>query len=133
MAAIFEGFGDLLRWLRDRSDLSQAAVAQLLGVSTQTVGHYESGRVEPPLQKLSRLLEIYGVRSFRELADAAEKAFAEATGIEVKEGPMLYDVSEIDARDAEIARLRSELDEANRAVRKAVLGTGMISVGRESE
>lgn len=131
MTGIFEDFGDLLRWLRDQANLSQASAAQRIGVSTQTIGHYESGRVEPPLKALERLLPIYGVTSLAALADAADRMRAGASGTEVREAPMIYGSDDIASRDEEIARLRAELDEANRAVRKAVLGTGMISVGRD--
>lgn len=125
--SIFEGLGELLTALRRSVNLSQEEAAQRAGLSYRTVGHYEHERIQPSLAALGRLLLVYGIQTPREFAEA----FESLRGGTVGEAPMRYDAVDLASRDDEIARLRAELDEANRAVRKAVLGAGMISVGRD--
>lgn len=121
----------MLLWLRERENLSQGEAAQRAQLSDKTVAHYEKGRIQPSVAALNRLLLVYGVATLSDLAAAAARMRAEAAGTEVREAEVLYRVEDLASRDDEIARLRAELDEANRAVRKAVLGAGMISVGRD--
>lgn len=124
---VFEGFGELLTALREQAGLTQREAGQRSSLSHKTIAGYENERIEPSLSALDRLLPAYGVRDLRELADAVDRL----RGGTVAEAPERYDAVDLASRDDEIARLRAELDEANRAVRKAVLGAGMISVGRD--
>lgn len=47
--------------LRDKSGLSQMALANKLGVSRQAVSRWESGDAVPTIDKLKTLAEVYGV------------------------------------------------------------------------
>ena len=56
------------RWLvgaeltnyRQRSGMSQAAVAKELGVSTALVGHFEQGKYFPKREQIDTMLRCYG-------------------------------------------------------------------------
>ena len=56
MPAIHEN----LRLLRQARGMTQAAVAQAISVTRQTVSGYETGRTQPDLETLKRLAELYG-------------------------------------------------------------------------
>ena len=51
-----------LREARERAGLSQAALAELTGTSQATISAYESGRKQPSVDTLSRLLAAMGQR-----------------------------------------------------------------------
>jgi transcriptional regulator with XRE-family HTH domain len=51
-----------LRAARHRAGLTQAALAQRAGTSQATISAYESGRKEPSVETLSRLLAAAGAR-----------------------------------------------------------------------
>lgn len=51
---------DNLRQLRLNSGMTQAQVAEKLGVTRQALSSYESGRTRPDIDMLMRLCEIYG-------------------------------------------------------------------------
>ena len=53
--------GARIALLRRNRSMSQLTLARALGVSPSTVGMYEQGRREPPLQTVVRLAEIFGV------------------------------------------------------------------------
>ena len=51
-----------LRDARERAGLSQAALAELTGTSQATISAYETGRKQPSVDTLSRLLAATGQR-----------------------------------------------------------------------
>ena len=56
-------FGQWLKFMRTRSDISQGEIAQDLGVKVQTVGNWEAGRSNPSLNpdqtfKLCQKLDV---------------------------------------------------------------------------
>lgn len=61
--------GSLLRSARTRLGLSQTAFAELLGVAQSTLSAYESGRRQPTLPTLLRLLGRAGLDLRMELTD----------------------------------------------------------------
>jgi transcriptional regulator with XRE-family HTH domain len=50
----------LLRLARDRADLTQAELAERAGITQQSISAYETGRREPTLPTLQRLLAAAG-------------------------------------------------------------------------
>lgn len=50
---------DKLKQLRKENGMTQAGLAQKLGVSASAVGMYEQGRREPDAQTLARLADIF--------------------------------------------------------------------------
>lgn len=46
----------VMRWI---VDISQQYIADNLGINRATYSHYESGRSEPPLHQLERIIEIF--------------------------------------------------------------------------
>jgi transcriptional regulator with XRE-family HTH domain len=61
--------GSILQLGRRRLGLSQTAFADLLGIAQPTLSAYESGRRQPTLPTLLRLLERAGLELRLELAD----------------------------------------------------------------
>ena len=61
--------GSLLLLARTRLALSQTAFADLIGIAQPTLSAYESGRRQPTLPTLLRLLERAGLELRLELAD----------------------------------------------------------------
>lgn len=61
--------GSLLQLARTRLALSQTAFADLLGIAQPTLSAYESGRRQPTLPTLLRLLARAGLELRLELAD----------------------------------------------------------------
>ena len=51
----------LIRMARDKSGLTQSQLAELAGVTQQTVSAYETGRKEPTLPTLERLVGAAGL------------------------------------------------------------------------
>jgi putative transcriptional regulator len=49
-----------LRLLRAEHDLSQAALAELLGVSRQTVNAIETGKYDPSLPLAFKIAQVFG-------------------------------------------------------------------------
>ena len=54
-------FGRRLKAAREAAGIRQAYVAEVLGVTRQAVGQWESGKSSPNPDTLARLAEIYGV------------------------------------------------------------------------
>ena len=50
-----------IKELRKNQGLSQAAFARSIGVSTPTIGAYESGRINPSEKTLEKIKEVYGI------------------------------------------------------------------------
>lgn len=55
------GIGQRLKESRIKSGKSQQEVANLVGISQSSIGHYESGRYQASLDTIVRLAEIYAV------------------------------------------------------------------------
>ena len=56
-----KGMWEILRDLREDSDLSQRDVAEKLGVTPQQYSQYENGVSEIPLHRFIKLVEIFDV------------------------------------------------------------------------
>ena len=50
-----------LATIRRAKPMTQAALAKALGVTTATVGNWESGRSTPPLKTLEAIADVLGV------------------------------------------------------------------------
>lgn len=106
-------FKDMLKYLRSRENLSQAELAEKLGVAKSTISMYEVGKREPDFETLEAIADLFNVdMNFLlgkdgsendryyindETAKAAQKIF------ENKELKMLFDV----AKDADAEDLRA--------------------------
>lgn len=51
----------LIRSARDMADLTQAELAELAGVTQQAISAYETGRMDPTLATLTKLIEAAGL------------------------------------------------------------------------
>lgn len=51
-------FHDRLKQARERADLTQAQVAQLLGIAKSTYSGYETGKSEPSMNTIANLMRI---------------------------------------------------------------------------
>jgi transcriptional regulator with XRE-family HTH domain len=54
-------FGDNLRVIRKRKDITQAALAKELGVTQQTIGKWETGVATPPLETIARVADYFQI------------------------------------------------------------------------
>ncbi|NFD30394.1 XRE family transcriptional regulator [Clostridium botulinum] len=54
-------FGDRLKELREEKELTQEELGKLLSVSRQTVSGYEAENIEPNINNLVRLADIFNV------------------------------------------------------------------------
>jgi transcriptional regulator with XRE-family HTH domain len=61
MGENYSNLARLLRTLRKRSGLSQADVAQRLGITRSAYSYYESGKVLPNLVSIRKLAEVFQV------------------------------------------------------------------------
>jgi transcriptional regulator with XRE-family HTH domain len=71
---------DIIRGLREDSDLKQPAIAKLIGVSQQQYSKYEMGTVEPSLSTLKLLADYYGVSTDYLLGRTSRKESVVGTG-----------------------------------------------------
>ena len=65
-------FSERLRTLRDRAGLTQAEIADKLGLTSRVVGAWESGRARPRLDKMSQLADLFGVTVSDLMGEGAE-------------------------------------------------------------
>lgn len=56
-----KALGDYLKVLRKHKGYSQEFVASHLNIIRQTYSHYETGRIQPPLEAICALAELYQV------------------------------------------------------------------------
>jgi uncharacterized protein len=96
----------LIRLARDKAGLTQTELAVLAGVSQQTISAYETGRKEPTLPSLQRLLEAAGfeLRIRLEPSDDHDRS-VEAFIASLPDGPRA-ELEESRRRRVEEARLR---------------------------
>ena len=66
-------FLEKLRGLREDNDLTQAAVAQILGTSQTMYARYERGANEMPVRHLVTLCKLYNVSADYFLGTAPDK------------------------------------------------------------
>ena len=78
-----ERASDLLREARQRAGLTQAALAEQVGVTQSVVSAYESGRRDPSLTTLQRLLAAAGHR-LQLVAAAPDPSLAGPQGARVR-------------------------------------------------
>ena len=55
--------GKSIKELREEKELTQVELGNLLGLSYQTIGHYENGVSQPTLETLINMCKIFGVTS----------------------------------------------------------------------
>ena len=66
--------GDKIKLYRENKKMTQNQVADILGVSSATISKYESGALEPNIESLKRLAELFEI-SIDELLNDEEKKF----------------------------------------------------------
>lgn len=54
-------FNEKLKAARKQNGLSQAALGKLIGVRTQTISNWETGKSEPNLETINKLCEILNI------------------------------------------------------------------------
>lgn len=76
--------GSAIKKLRTEKKMSQAALAEKVGVSTPNISRYESGKQNPEFEKIKDIADALDTR----MSDL----FLVAEGINIKTGPDLYKV-----------------------------------------
>ena len=56
-----DSFSDRLRYLRNKNDLTQKQIADLLSLDRSTYTNYELGKTEPCLKDLAKLASFYHI------------------------------------------------------------------------
>ena len=120
-------FNDMLKYLRVREKMSQAELADKLGVSKSTVGMYELGKREPDFETLEA--DLFNVdmnfllgKVGSELSPKDERDIAKDLNrimTEIKKGnngPLYYNGIEMD--DASINLLQNAIEYALRETKK---------------
>ena len=118
-------FNDMLKYLRVREKMSQAELADKLGVSKSTVGMYELGKREPDFETLEAIADLFNVdmnfllgKVGSELSPKDERDIAKDLNrimTEIKKGnngPLYYNGIEMD--DASINLLQNAIEYALR-------------------
>ena len=102
--------GERIKNQRTRSGLSQERVAELVGVSRQSVTKWESGQSAPSTEKLFRLAEIFGTTVDMLLDIPDEKNEQSINQAQIKEltSQIQYLYRVESARKAEAERVRIE-------------------------
>ena len=54
-------FNEKLKTARKQKGLSQTELGKLLGVQAQTIGRWETGKIEPNLETINKLCEILNI------------------------------------------------------------------------
>ena len=122
-------FNDMLKYLRTREKMSQAELADKLGVSKSTVGMYELGKREPDFETLEAIADLFNVdmnfllgKVGSELSPKDERDIAKDLNrimTEIKKGnngPLYYNGIEMD--DASINLLQNAIEYALRETKK---------------
>lgn len=122
-------FNDMLKYLRVREKMSQAELADKLGVSKSTVGMYELGKREPDFETLEAIADLFNVdmnfllgKVGSELSPKDERDIAKDLNrimTEIKKGnngPLYYNGIEVD--DASINLLQNAIEYALRENQK---------------
>lgn len=122
-------FNDMLKYLRVREKMSQAELADKLGVSKSTVGMYELGKREPDFETLEAIADLFNVdmnfllgKVGSELSPKDERDIAKDLNrimTEIKKGnngPLYYNGIEMD--DASINLLQNAIEYALRETKK---------------
>ena len=72
--------GNLIAQCRKEKDLTQAALAERLGVSKQSVSNWENDNIQPSIEMLVRLSHTFSVSTDYLLGENA-RTFLEVTGL----------------------------------------------------
>ena len=65
--------GDKIKLYRESKKMTQNEIAEILDVSSATVSKYESGALEPNIESLKRLADLFEVSIDELLKDDEEK------------------------------------------------------------
>ena len=91
-------FGENLRKLRDRHDMTQEALGKLLNVTQSTIAYYESGKKQPTLETLIIIANYFEV----------------STDFLLNRTNVVSTASEISKSDSELLNKINKLSDENR-------------------
>ena len=102
--------GERIKYQRTRAGLSQERVAELVGVSRQSVTKWESGQSAPSTENLFRLAEIFGttVDMLLDIPDERDSQSTDQAQIKELTSQIQYLYRIESARKAEAERVRIE-------------------------
>lgn len=58
---LFTMLGKKIKTNREKNNMTQAEIAEILGVKPATISKYESGALEPNIEALKKISEIFNV------------------------------------------------------------------------
>ena len=91
-------FGENIRKLRDRHDMTQEALGKLLNVTQSTIAYYESGKKQPTLETLIIIADYFEV----------------STDFLLNRTNVVSTASEISKSDSELLNKINKLSDENR-------------------
>ena len=92
--------GEQIRRYRREQDLTQAELADRVGINKQNISRYESGRVEPRKTTLRKLAEVFGI-SIDELMGTIAPANDDAVPQDPKLLKLIGEVEKLPEKDKE--------------------------------
>ncbi len=99
-------FGERLRSLRTENDYTQESLGEKLGVSPKTVGTWERGTREPPIDKINQIAAIFDTTSDYLLGRTNSRYAANTTAVDLadKNVIMSFEGRPIPPEDIELMR-----------------------------
>lgn len=105
-------FASNLRYLRKKFRLDQSFIAEKLNLNPGTIGAYESGKIEPKLQNIQIISDLFG-RTIDEL-------IRKDLSIQEPDEAALTEHSELEALKQEIIDLRKAVEALTASQRKFI-------------
>lgn len=99
----------LLRTARHKASLTQVQLADLAGITQQAVSAYETGRIEPTLPTLQKLLAAAGFEMRISLADLSDDGLEEwMADLPPRAAERATALAEARASEARLRRIRGK-------------------------
>lgn len=104
-----------LKQLRVERHYTQAEISELLGISASTYGEYERGNIAPPVSKVRKLTEIYGITLDYLLGNTDFRRHNEARQLDIEQQLAMM-LAYLDNQNSKLFYAGEELTQTERVV-----------------